>query len=176
MQGICVREFGGPDVLKLEDVPDLRSPQSGEVLIRVKAAGVNPYDTYMRSGAYGSGNPALPFTPGSDAAGIVESAGADVDLVQGQRVYTTGTLTGAYAELTLCKRSQVHPLPDRVSYAQGAGIYVPYVTAYRALFQLARSRPGETVLVHGASGGVGLAAVQLARARGHEDHRHGRNG
>jgi NADPH2:quinone reductase len=132
----------------------------------VKAAGVNPYDTYMRSGTYPSGSLALPFTPGSDAAGIIESLGTDVDMPQGCRVYTTGTIGGAYAELALCKRSHVHPLPERVSYAQGAGVYVPYATAYRALFQLARARPGETLLVHGASGGVGLAAVQFARAAG----------
>ena len=166
MKAICVSEFGGPEVLRLEDVPDPRPPQSGEVVVRVNAAGVNPYDTYMRSGAYGSGNPALPFTPGSDAAGVVESVATDVDLTPGDRVYTTGTITGAYAELALCKRSQVHPLPERVSYAQGAGVYVPYATAYRALFQLARARPGESLLVHGASGGVGLAAVQFARAAG----------
>ena len=166
MKAIRVREFGGPEVLKVEDVPDHRPPQSGEVLIRVKAAGVNPYDTYMRSGAYGSGNSALPFTPGSDAAGVVESVGADIDLAPGHRVYTTGTITGAYAELALCKRSQVHPLPACLNYAQGAGVYVPYATAYRALFQLARARPGETLLVHGASGGVGLAVVQLAGAAG----------
>jgi len=166
MKAICVSEFGGPEVLKLEEMPDLRPPQSGEVLIRVNAAGVNPYDTYMRSGAYDSGNPALPFTPGSDAAGVVQSAGADVDLKKGHRVYTTGTITGAYSELALCKRSQVHSLPEHVSYAQGAGVYVPYATAYRALFHLARARPGETLLVHGASGGVGLAAVQFARAAG----------
>jgi NADPH:quinone reductase-like Zn-dependent oxidoreductase len=98
----------------------------------VNAAGVNPYDTYMRSGAYGSGNPALPFVPGSDATGVVESVGAEVDLTLGQRVYTTGTITGAYAELALCKRSQVHLLPERVSYAQGAGTCVPYATAYPA--------------------------------------------
>jgi NADPH2:quinone reductase len=165
MKAIRVSEFGGPEVLRLEHVPDPQ-PRSGEVLIRVSAAGVNPYDTYMRSGAYGAGNPALPFTPGSDAAGVVESVGADVDLAPGDRVYTTGTLSGAYAELALCQRSQVHLLPARVSYAQGAGVYVPYVTAYRSLFQLARAEPGETLLVHGASGGVGLAAVQLARAAG----------
>jgi NADPH:quinone reductase len=166
MKAICVSEFGGPEVLKLEDMPDPRPPQSGEVLIRVNAAGVNPYDTYMRSGAYGSGNPALPFTPGSDAAGVVESVGTDVDLTPGRRVYTTGTITGAYAELALCKRPQVHPLPAAVNYAQGAGVYVPYATAYRALFQLARAKPGETLLVHGASGGVGLAAVQFAFTTG----------
>jgi NADPH2:quinone reductase len=90
MKAISVCEFGGPEVLKLEDVPDPRPPQSGEVLISVNAAGVNPYDTYMRSGSYGSGNPALPFVPGSDAAGVVESTGAEVDLTLGQRVYTTG--------------------------------------------------------------------------------------
>src|SRR5580704_604182 len=166
MKAICVSEFGGPEVLKLQEVPDPRSPESSEILIRVHAAGVNPYDAYMRSGAYGSGNPTLPFTPGSDAAGVVESVGADVDVSQGQRVYTTGTITGAYAELALCKRSQVHPLPACVNFSQGAGVYVPYATAYRALFQLARARPGETLLVHGASGGVGLAAVQFARAVG----------
>jgi len=166
MKAICVSEFGGPEVLKLKDVPDPRPPQYGEVLIRVHAAGVNPYDTYMRSGAYGSGNPSLPFTPGSDAAGVVESVGDHVDLREGHRVYTTGTITGAYAQLALCKHSQVHSLPERVSYAQGAGVYVPYATAYRALFQLARAKPGETLLVHGASGGVGLAAVQLACAAG----------
>jgi NADPH:quinone reductase len=166
MKAISVSEFGGPEVLKLKEVPDPRPPQSGEVLIRVSAAGVNPYDTYMRAGAYGSGNPALPFTPGSDAAGLVASIGADVDMTLGHCVYTTGTITGAYAELALCKRSQVYPLPTRVNYAQGAGVYVPYATAYRALFQLARARPGETLLVHGASGGVGLAAVQFASSAG----------
>jgi NADPH2:quinone reductase len=166
MKAISVCEFGGPEVLKLEDMPDPGPPQSGEVLISVNAAGVNPYDTYMRAGAYGSGNPALPFTPGSDAAGVVESVGADVDLTRGQRVYTTGTITGAYADLALCKRSQVHLLPARVNYAQGAGVFVPYATAYRSLFQLAHARPGETLLIHGASGGVGIAAVQFARAAG----------
>lgn len=166
MKAIRVGKFGGPEVLKLEDVPDPPRPQSGEVLVRVKAAGVNPYDTYMRSGTYGSGNPTLPYTPGSDAAGVIEAVGPDVALTTGQRVYTAGTITGAYAELALCKYSQVHPLPAGVSDAQGAGVWVPYGTAYRALFQLARARPGETVLVHGASGGVGLAALQLARAAG----------
>jgi len=165
VKAIRVGAFGGPEVLKLEDVPDPR-PGTGEVLIRVKAAGVNPFDTYMRAGAYGARNPTLPYTPGSDAAGVVESAGPGVELKAGERIYTAGTITGAYAELALCKRAQVHPLPARVTFAQGAGVYVPYATAYRALFQLARAQSGETALVHGASGGVGLAAVQLARAAG----------
>jgi len=165
MKAIRVSAFGGPEVLKVEDVPAPK-PQAGEVLVRVRAAGVNPYDTYMRAGTYASGNPVLPWTPGSDAAGTVEAVGAGVDLKPGQRVYTAGTITGAYAELALCKRSQVHPLPDAASFAQGAGVWVPCATAYRSLFQLARARPGEIVLVHGASGGVGVAAVQLARAAG----------
>jgi NADPH:quinone reductase len=165
MKAIRVREFGGPEVLKLEAVPDPGPPGPGEVLVRVKAAGVNPYDTYMRAGTYAA-NPTLPWTPGSDAAGTVESAGAGVDLAVGRRVYTSGTITGAYAELALCERSQVHPLPEAASFAQGAGVWVPYATAYRALFQQAHARPGETLLVHGASGGVGVAAVQLGRAAG----------
>ncbi len=165
MKAVRVSAFGGPEVLKLEDVPAPR-PGSGEVLVRVKAVGVNPVDTYMRSGAYGAANPALPWTPGTDAAGVVEAAGPGVEARPGQRVYTAGTISGAYAELALCRSSQVHPLPERVTFAQGAGVWVPCGTAYRALFQLAQGKSGETVLVHGASGGVGLAAVQLARAAG----------
>ncbi len=164
MKAIRVSSFGGPEVLKVETVPDPR-PKAGEVLVRVKAAGVNPYDTYMRAGTYAT-KPDLPYTPGSDAAGIVEAAGPDMELKAGQRVYTAGTLSGAYAELALCRRAQVHPLPDGVSFAQGAAVWVPYGTAHYALFKLAHARAGETVLVHGASGGVGLAAVQFARAAG----------
>jgi NADPH2:quinone reductase len=163
---IRIYEYGGPEVLKLEEADDPR-PKTGEVLIRVKAAGVNPYDTYMRSGNYGARTPKLPFTPGSDAAGIVEAIGEDVtDIAVGDRVYTTGTLTGAYAELALCKRSQVQPLPGEINFPQGAGIFVPYATAYRALLRIARAAPPEGVLIHGASGGVGLAAVQFAHAAG----------
>ena len=165
MRRIRIREFGGPEVLTIEGGDELR-PGPGEVLVRVKAAGVNPYDTYMRAGTYGR-TPPLPFTPGSDAAGVVEAVGAGVsDISPGERVYTAGTLTGAYAEQALCKHSQVRRLPDNVSFAQGAGVFVPYATAYRALFQIAHASPADTVLIHGASGGVGLAAVQFARAAG----------
>src|SRR5437763_2003796 len=164
MKAIRVHEFGGPEVLRLEEVPDPR-PGSGEVVIRVKAAGVNPVDSYIRSGNYGE-RP-LPYTPGSDAGGVVEAIGAGVSgVAAGDRVYTAGSVTGAYAELALCKAGHVHPLPQGVTFAQGAGVNVPYATAYRGLFQRAHALPGETVLVHGASGGVGTAAVQLARAAG----------
>ena len=166
MKAIVAREFGGPEVLKLEDVPDPVAGQ-GQVRVRIHAVGVNPYDTYMRSGAYGARNPALPYTPGSDAAGIVHAAGASVTgWTVGERVYTTGTSSGAYAEFAVCKPSQLQRLPQRVTFSQGAAVYVPYATAYRALFQLAKAAPDETVLIHGASGGVGIAAVQLARAAG----------
>jgi NADPH2:quinone reductase len=165
MKAILVKEFGGPEQLQLQEVPDLKVG-AGQVVIRVKAAGVNPYDTYMRQGTYAV-KPALPYTPGSDAAGIVESVGEGVEgIAAGDRVYVGGTLTGAYAEQTLAEAWQVHPLPSNVTFAQGAGVNVPYATAFRALFQIARAQPGETVLIHGASGGVGVAGVQLARAAG----------
>jgi NADPH2:quinone reductase len=165
MKAIRVHEFGGPEVLKLEDVPDLRSG-AGQVLVRVKAAGVNPYDTYMRQGTYAT-KPELPYTPGSDAAGTVDSVGEGVaGLAPGDRVYVGGTITGAYAGETLAEAWQVHPLPPIVTFAQGAGVNVPYATAFRALWQIARAQAGETVLIHGASGGVGVAGVQLARAAG----------
>jgi NADPH2:quinone reductase len=165
MKAIRVNEFGGPEVLQLQDVPDLHAA-AGQVMVRVKAAGVNPYDTYMRQGTYAV-KPALPYTPGSDAAGIVESVGDGVGgIAAGDRVYVGGTLTGAYAEQTLAEAWQVHPLPSNVTFAQGAGVNVPYATAFRALFQIAHAQPAETVLIHGASGGVGVAGVQLARAAG----------
>jgi NADPH:quinone reductase len=152
MRAIRVTEFGDPEVLVLKDVPD-PEPVGGEVLVKVQAAGVNPVDTYVRAGMY-AGLPPLPYTPGSDAAGVLADSGA--------RVYVAGALGGTYAEYALCRPDQVHPLPDDVSYAQGAALGVPYATAYRALFQRARATGGQTLLVHGASGGVGLAAVQFA--------------
>lgn len=164
MKAIRVREFGPPEVMKLEEAADPR-PGPGQVVVRIRAAGVNPVDTYVRSGVYAR-KPALPYTPGTDAAGIVERVGEGVTrTAAGARVFVSGTATGAYAGLALCGESQIHPLPDHVTFAQGAGVYIPYGTAYWAL-QRARARPGETVLVHGASGGVGTAAVQLARAAG----------
>src|SRR5437763_13349121 len=164
MKAIRVHEFGGPEVLRLEEVPDPR-PGSGEVVIRVKAAGVNPVDSYIRSGGYGE-RP-LPYTPGTDAGGVVEAVGDGVSgLTAGDRVYTAASITGTYAELALCQASHAHPLPEGVSFPQGAGVNVPYATAYRALFRRAQALAGESVLVHGASGGVGTAAVQIAPAAG----------
>jgi len=165
MKAIVVPEFGGLEVLQFKEVPTPR-PAAGQVLVRIHAAGVNPYDTYMRAGVYAI-KPPLPYTPGSDAAGVVEAVGEGVTKVKpGDRVYTAKTLTGAYAEYALALDSQIHPLPPKISFAQGAGVWVPYGTAYHALNHCTKARAAETLLVHGASGGVGLAAVQIARAMG----------
>jgi NADPH2:quinone reductase len=149
----------------LKEVPTL-PPGSGQVLVRIHAGGVNPVETYIRAGTYAR-LPELPYTPGNDGAGVIAQVGPDVsEFKPGDRVYTAGSVSGTYAEFALCKVEQVHHLPQNVSFAQGAAMGTPYATAYRGLFQRAEARPGETVLVHGASGGVGTAAVQLARARG----------
>ncbi len=167
MRAIRVHAFGDPDVLGLEEVPELRPPRAGEVLVRLHAAGVNPVDTYLRAGQYAA-LPPLPYTPGSDGAGTVEALGdtSVPGLSVGDRVYTSGSMTGTYAAAALCGAAQVHSLPDEATFAEGAALGVPYATAYRALFQRGLIGPGEIVLIHGASGGVGLAAVQLAVAAG----------
>ena len=165
MKAIRVERFGGPEVLRLEEVAD-PVPGEGQVLVRLHAAGVNPVDTYIRAGQY-SQQAHLPYTPGIDGAGVVESVGPGVQHRKvGERVYIAWSLTGTYAEKVLCTEAQTHPLPAGVSFPQGAAIGVPYGAAYRALFQKARAIPGDHLLVHGASGGVGIAAVQLARAAG----------
>ena len=155
----------GRKLLRLEEVATPR-PAPGEVLVRIHAIGVNPVETYIRAGTYAR-LPALPYTPGNDGAGVVEQIGDSVtEFKPGDHVYTAGSLSGTYAEFALCRTDQAHRLPENASFAQGAAMGTPYATAYRGLFQRAEAKPGETVLVHGASGGVGTAAVQLARARG----------
>jgi NADPH2:quinone reductase len=164
MRAIRVHQFGGPEVLKFEEISSPQ-PGAGEVLIKVQTIGVNPVETYIRSGA----NPKLklPYTPGTDAVGTIAALGEGVEgLAPGDRVYTSGTITGAYAEFTVAKQTSVHRLPESISFTQGAAVNIPYATAYRALFQRARARIGESVLIHGASGGVGLAAVQWGKAAG----------
>lgn len=165
MKAIRVYEFGGVEVLKYEEIPE---PEvgAGQVLVRVHAIGVNPIDTYIRAGLHKI-RPQLPYTPGSDAAGVVEQLGEGVrGWTVGDRVYTSRVLTGAYAEYALCNAEDLHRLPEQTSFEQGAALNVPYATAYRALFQRGRAVASETVLIHGASGGVGIAAVQFAVAAG----------
>ncbi len=155
MKAIRVHEFGGPEVMTLEDVPDLQ-PGPGQVLVTVKAAGINPVDTYIRSGQYAKG-PELPYTPGMDSAGVVASVGKGVSgVITGDRVYTAGAITGTYAEQTLCSESQVHPLPEHVSYQQGAAMGVPYGIAYRALFNRGLPGPARLSLCTEPLAGQGL--------------------
>ncbi|HEY3915334.1 MAG TPA: NADPH:quinone reductase [Verrucomicrobiae bacterium] len=163
MKAIRVHQFGGPEVMQLKNVPD-PDPGPGQVLIHTRAVGVNPVETYFRAGM--NPNLPLPYTPGTDAAGEVASIGLGVRTKVGARVYTSGSVTGAYANMMVCDAADAHPLPDKISFAEGAAVNIPCATAYRALFHRARGLPGETVLIHGASGGVGTAAIQLARAAG----------
>ncbi|HSI33738.1 MAG TPA: NADPH:quinone reductase [Tepidisphaeraceae bacterium] len=164
MRAIRVHEFGEPDVLKLETVPD-PTPGPGQVVVRAKAIGVNPVETYVRAGKYGPRQ--FPYVPGSDIGGVIESVGPGVTQWKaGDRVYTASTLSGAYAELALCDAGKVFRLPDGVSFAAGAALGVPAATAYKAVFMRGQAKPGETVLVHGASGAVGLFCVQMLRAHG----------
>jgi NADPH2:quinone reductase len=164
-----VSQFGAEDVLEYVSMP-APEPGPGQVRVRMRAVGVNPADTYVRTGTYAFFTPALPYTPGFDGAGEVEALGPDVSgLAPGDRVMVSalgGGSTGTYAEAVVADATQVHPLPDALSYNQGAAVGVPCVTAWRALFQKADLRPGETVLIHGASGGVGLPTTQLAHDAG----------
>ena len=165
MKAIRVHKFGGPEVMQIEEVPTPK-PATSQVLVKIHAAGVNPADTYARTGNYAI-LPQLPYTPGTDGAGVIESVGEGVSKVKtGDRVYLAKNVTGSYAEYALALESQVYRLPDKISFAQGAGVFIPYGTAYHALHHQAQAKGGETVLIHGASGGVGIAAIQIARAMG----------
>ena len=143
MKRIRVYECGEPEVMKIEEAPSPH-PEAGQVVVKVHAVGVNPVDTYIRTGGQGY-SPKLPYTPGLDAAGVVESVGDGVTRVSaGDRVYCAGTLSGAYAEKALCDQGQVHPLPQQVSFVQGAGVPVPYATATASGSRCRGTRPYET--------------------------------
>ena len=169
MKAIQVTQFGGPEKLVYTDVEDVVAGK-GEVCVRLYAAGVNPADVYTLTGTYAT-IPQLPYTPGVDGAGIVEAIGEEVSNVRvGDRVFIA-TLNGSYstgtfAQKVVCDKTNVYPLPDHVSFEQGAALGIPALTAYRALFQRANLKPGQIVLVHGASGGVGLQVVQMAKSHG----------
>ncbi|HEY9762712.1 MAG TPA: NADPH:quinone reductase [Trichocoleus sp.] len=165
MKAIRVHEFGNPSVMEIEEIA-APEPDEHQVVVRIQAAGVNPVDTYIRAGAYAR-RPELPYTPGIDGAGVIEKVGSAVTQFQvGDRIYGGWPLSGTYAEMALYSVDQIYPLPAQISFTQGAGIFVPYSTAYRALFCKGQAQPGDTVLIHGATGGVGLAATQLAVAAG----------
>lgn len=159
--------FGEPDVLRLVEI-DEPVPAENEVRVKLHYAGVNPAETYIRTGDYAFFKPELPYVPGFDGAGVVDEVGPGVTrLKRGDRVFVASILakrkTGTYAEKVVCDVDAVHKLPESISFEQGAALGVPVTAAYRALFHRANLKPGETVLVHGASGGVGILAVQLAK-------------
>lgn len=169
MKAIVVSAFGDESVLEYKETPT-PAPGAGEVRIRVGAAGVNPVETYIRSGAYAK-LPELPYTPGNDGAGVVDAVGPGVTrLAEGARVFVAASLarrnTGTYAEYVVCDADAVHALPPSLPFSQGAGLGTPGLAAANALFARGGLNAGETVLVHGASGGVGTLAVQLARRAG----------
>ncbi len=169
MRAVRVHNFGGPEELVLEELPDPVAG-AGEVLVAIKAIGVNPLDTYIRSGIHAI-RPPLPYTTGGDAAGVIVSTGDGVtEIAEGDRVYVSaiagGHFDGLTAEMAVVPVSEVFPLPDNVSFAQGAALGVPYATAFYALHVRGQAQAGQTVFIHGASGSVGTAIVQMARSHG----------
>ncbi len=176
MKAIRTAAFGGPEVLTFEDIAD-PTPGAGEVVVDIKAAGLNPSDVYMLTGVY-LVVPDLPFTPGYDAAGVVSSLGEGVSGVNvGDRVIVGAPLSlddsrkdlgiiGCFAEKVVRRAADLSKLPGNTSFAQGAAIGVPYATAHYGLFGRGGGKAGETVFIHGASGAVGTAAIQLAKRAG----------
>ena len=164
MRAVVVNEFGPVDSHKLEEVAT-PAPGPGEVLIDVHAIGVNFPDTLMVQGLYQT-KPPRPFTPGRDVAGVVSAVGEGVTGVKpGDRVSALVTF-GAYAEQCIAPEARCFHLPDGVDFVTAAGMTTVYLTAWVALMARGRYQPGEKVLVLGASGGVGLSAVQIAKAKG----------
>ncbi|XP_066908784.1 zeta-crystallin [Halyomorpha halys] len=165
MKAVLLKEYGSPDVLKLDRVP-IPNKGNSEVLVKVQAAGINPVDLYMREGAFMS-LPPLPTILGKEVSGIVEEVGPDVKLFKiGDRVACCLPRDGGYAEYVTCNEKYLIPLSDKLTFPQGATLYVAYFVAYRALLTKCRIKKGEHLLVHGGSGGVGIAAIQIAKSKG----------
>jgi NADPH2:quinone reductase len=164
MKAMRAHQFGGPEQLRFEDAPEPQVGQ-GQVLIRVRAAGINPADLVRLSGRYPQAL-TLPYIPGTDVCGEVEAVGAGVTSVRaGDRVFGRA-LSGGYAEKTCLLANEATPLPRNLSFAEGAAIPIPFYTAYRALHHKAAIKAGETALVSAGGGGVGVAAIQLAKIAG----------
>ena len=166
MRAVVCRELSGPQSLTLDDLPAPR-PGPGEVAIAVAAAGVNFADTLMVTGKYQE-KPPLPFTPGLEIAGTVTALGAGVtNVAPGDRVI--GLVDrGGFAEVALARAGEVFPIPDAMDFDIAAGFPITYGTAHGGLVWRADLKPGETLLVHGAAGGTGLAAVEVGKALGAE--------
>jgi NADPH:quinone reductase-like Zn-dependent oxidoreductase len=162
-----VREFGPPEIMKFERVPR-PEPRAGEVLVKVKAAGVGPWDGWIRAGKSALPQP-LPLTLGSDISGEIVAMGPDVaELAVGDQVYgvTNPQFVGAYAEYAVASAEMVSTKPTSLTHVEAASLPVVSVTAWQALFDQARLKAGQTVVIHGAAGNVGSHAIQLARHAG----------
>ncbi len=165
MRAVVITKHGAPSVLKVQDRPDPPPPAAGQVRIGVRAAGVNFADHLARVGLYPDA-PKVPSVVGYEVAGTIEAVGDGVDPARvGERVLA-GTRFGGYAELVNASAEDTVPLPESMSFEQGAAIPVNYATAWAALHGYGSLQAGEHVLVHAAAGGVGIAAIQLAKAAG----------
>jgi NADPH:quinone reductase-like Zn-dependent oxidoreductase len=167
MKAVVIHAYGGPEVLKLEDVPR-PVPKENEVLVRVIAAGVNPVDVLIREGTYAKFfGTTLPLIPGYDIAGIVEKTGAKITKLKvGDPVYAYVLSGGGYAEYAVATEGEASAKPKSLTYVESAAVPLAALTAWQALIDTARLRAGQTVLIHGGSGGVGSMAIQIAKARG----------
>ncbi len=166
MKAIVVHEFGGPEVLKYEDAPK-PEPKDDEILVRVMAAAVNPVDSYVRQGKFLKGN--LPMIIGSDIAGVVDKTGANAKKFKsGDAVYCYLSVMrgGGYAEYAVAKESETALKPKNINFVAAAAVPLAGTTAWQALIDSAKIEKGQTVLVHGGSGGVGSFAIPIAKARG----------
>lgn len=162
MKAMRVHEYGGPDVMRLEEVP-VPPPGAGEALVKLAASGVNFIDVYQRSGLYGT---PLPFTPGSEGAGVVEGIGPGVtEVAVGDRVAYAGAL-GAYAEYAVVPAARLVSLPAKVDFKTAAAVMLQGMTAHYLTHSTYPLKQGETCLVHAAAGGVGELLVQVAKRRG----------
>jgi NADPH:quinone reductase-like Zn-dependent oxidoreductase len=167
MKAVVAHEYGAPQVLKFEDVPR-PEPSEDEALVRVIASSVNPADPLTLSGKYAREfGTHLPLIPGYDIAGVVEKTGANVTKFKvGDAVYGYPTFGGGWADYVTVKESEVAAKPRSLNFVEAAAAPMGALTAWQALVDVAKVRPGQTVLIHGGSGGVGSFAIQIAKARG----------
>ena len=168
MKAVVIHEYGGPDVLKYEHLPR-PEPQADQVLVRVIAAGVNPVDGMIRSGMFADEKRAFPIILGGDIAGVVEKVGSKVTKFKsGDPVFAYVSLdnSGGYAQYALVKEGEAAPKPKSLTYVEAAAVPIVALTAWQALIDSAKLSAGQTVLIHGGSGGVGSFAIQIAKARG----------
>ena len=166
MKAVVVNEYGGPEVLKYQDAPR-PEPKDDEILVRVMAAGVNPVDSYVRQGRFGKSN--LPMIIGSDIAGVVEKTGATAKKFKpGDAAYCYLSVMrgGGYAEFAIARESETALKPKNIDFVTAAAVPLAGTTAWQALIDSGKIEKGQTVLIHGGSGGVGTFAIAIAKARG----------